>query len=270
MGFLDSAITTRKTKSNIKKKENLDKPSEVWESMVVLEGGGLVSQDSQDIEDLDEDETVGKDEPNIPVLTQQRPTLQNVTNDIQSLRKEKQEVKKRKPDIPLDETQGDSLYEVLALPKTATSEEIKKTYRRLALKFHPDKNPNNPEAADKFKEVNRAHSILSDATKRNIYDNYGSLGLYIAEQFGEENVNAYFVVTSTWCKQVYLSNCYAQNLKEQETINYLLKKSYTLEDILKILKVENNGIKFNPSSVIKRQWIETLKYTTERPDGPKK
>lgn len=51
-----------------------------------------------------------------------------------------------------------------------------------------------------FKEVNRAHAILSDLTKRNIYDNYGSLGLYIAEQFGEENVNAYFLVTSGWCK----------------------------------------------------------------------
>lgn len=51
-----------------------------------------------------------------------------------------------------------------------------------------------------FKEVNRANSILSDETKRNIYDNYGSLGLYIAEQFGEENVNAYFVVTSPTCK----------------------------------------------------------------------
>lgn len=51
-----------------------------------------------------------------------------------------------------------------------------------------------------FKEINRAHSILSDLTKRNIYDNYGSLGLYIAEQFGEENVNTYFVLTSGWCK----------------------------------------------------------------------
>ncbi|KAF5290085.1 hypothetical protein FQA39_LY14866 [Lamprigera yunnana] len=98
-------------------------------------------------------------------------------------------------------TQGDSLYQTLSLPKTATGDEIKKTYRRLALKYHPDKNPNNPDAAEKFKEVNRAHSILSDPTKRNIYDNYGSLGLYIAEQFGEENVNAYFVVTSTWCKE---------------------------------------------------------------------
>lgn len=53
--------------------------------------------------------------------------------------------------------------------------------------------------------MNRAHSILNDETKRNIYDNYGSLGLYIAEQFGEENVNAYFVVTSTWCKVKHYS-----------------------------------------------------------------
>lgn len=51
-----------------------------------------------------------------------------------------------------------------------------------------------------FKEVNRAYSILSDTTKRNIYDQYGSLGLYIAEQFGEENVNAYFVLSSPWFK----------------------------------------------------------------------
>lgn len=101
-------------------------------------------------------------------------------------------------------TAGDTLYQTLGLPKTATADDIKKTYRKLALKYHPDKNPNNPEAADKFKEVNRAHSILSDLTKRNIYDNYGSLGLYIAEQFGEENVNAYFMVTSPTCKALFL------------------------------------------------------------------
>lgn len=110
-------------------------------------------------------------------------------------------------------TAGDSLYEILEIPKTATAAEIKKTYRRLALKYHPDKNPNNPEAAEKFKEINRAHAILTDLTKRNIYDNYGSLGLYIGEQFGEENVNAYFVVTSGWCKVLFLfcgliSACY--------------------------------------------------------------
>jgi len=101
-------------------------------------------------------------------------------------------------------TSGDTLYEVLGLSKTATPDEIKKTYRKLALKYHPDKNPDNPDAAEKFKEVNRANSILSDLTKRNIYDNYGSLGLYIAEQFGEENVNAYFVVTSPACKACFI------------------------------------------------------------------
>ncbi|XP_076664785.1 dnaJ homolog subfamily C member 5 isoform X1 [Andrena cerasifolii] len=101
-------------------------------------------------------------------------------------------------------TAGDSLYQILEIPKTATPEEIKKTYRKLALKYHPDKNPNNPEAAEKFKEINRAHAILTDLTKRNIYDNYGSLGLYVAEQFGEESVNAYFVLTSGTCKALVL------------------------------------------------------------------
>jgi len=110
-------------------------------------------------------------------------------------------------------TSGDSLYQVLGLPKTANADDIKKTYRKLALKYHPDKNQDNPEAAEKFKEINRAHGILSDLTKRNIYDNYGSLGIYISEQFGEENVNTYFILTSGWCKALFfvcgiLTGCY--------------------------------------------------------------
>lgn len=110
-------------------------------------------------------------------------------------------------------TSGDSLYEILGLPKTSTQDDIKRTYRRLALKYHPDKNPDNPEASEKFKEINRANMILMDLTKRNIYDNYGSLGLYVAEQFGEENVNTYFVLTSGWCKALFvfcgiITGCY--------------------------------------------------------------
>ncbi|XP_031826171.1 dnaJ homolog subfamily C member 5 isoform X2 [Nomia melanderi] len=101
-------------------------------------------------------------------------------------------------------TSGDTLYQILEIPKTATCEDIKKTYRKLALKYHPDKNPNNPEAAEKFKEINRAHAILTDLSKRNIYDNYGSLGLYVAEQLGETSVNTCFYTTPTWCKALLI------------------------------------------------------------------
>lgn len=97
-------------------------------------------------------------------------------------------------------TAGDSLYKVLGLQKGATPEEIKKAYRKLALRHHPDKNPDNPEAAEKFKEINNANSILSDENKRNIYDEYGSMGLYVAEQFGEESVKYYFLMSKCWFK----------------------------------------------------------------------
>ncbi|KTG02053.1 hypothetical protein cypCar_00022173 [Cyprinus carpio] len=102
-------------------------------------------------------------------------------------------------------TAGESLYVVLGVNKNTAPEDIKKSYRKLALKFHPDKNPDNPEASEKFKEINNAHTILSDPTKRNIYDKYGSLGLYVAEQFGEENVNTYFVLSSWWAKSMSFS-----------------------------------------------------------------
>lgn len=101
---------------------------------------------------------------------------------------------------PHDHEKDQNLYETLGLTKEATPEEIKKAYRKMALKFHPDKNPNNPEATDKFKQINHAHTILSDPSKKEIYDRYGSMGLYIAEQFGEENVKTYFMLSSGWCK----------------------------------------------------------------------
>ena len=110
-------------------------------------------------------------------------------------------------------TTGQSLYDVLGLQKSCTQEDVKKAYRKQALKYHPDKNPDNPEATEKFKDINHAHSVLSDPTKRGIYDQYGSLGLDIAEQFGEEKVNTYFVLTSPWCKGLFvfcglITGCY--------------------------------------------------------------
>ncbi|XP_029984929.1 dnaJ (Hsp40) homolog, subfamily C, member 5 gamma a isoform X1 [Sphaeramia orbicularis] len=101
-------------------------------------------------------------------------------------------------------TAGESVYKVLGLEKGASAEDIKKAYRKLALKYHPDKNPDNPEAAEKFKEINNANSILTDETKRKIYDEYGSMGLYVSEQFGEESVKYYFLMSKWWFKGLVL------------------------------------------------------------------
>jgi molecular chaperone DnaJ len=64
-------------------------------------------------------------------------------------------------------------YESLGLTKGATTEEIKKAYRSLAKEWHPDKNPNNTEAEEKFKEISEAYEVLSDPDKKNKYDTYG-------------------------------------------------------------------------------------------------
>src|SRR3954452_20996685 len=64
-------------------------------------------------------------------------------------------------------------YEVLAVSKTATAEEIKRSYRKLAVKYHPDKNPDDPHAEEKFKELGEAYDVLMDEQKRAAYDRYG-------------------------------------------------------------------------------------------------
>ncbi len=68
-------------------------------------------------------------------------------------------------------------YEVLGVGRTATKDEIKKAYRKLALQFHPDKNPDNKDAEDHFKEVNEAYEVLSNDDKRRRYDQFGHAGV---------------------------------------------------------------------------------------------
>jgi molecular chaperone DnaJ len=68
-------------------------------------------------------------------------------------------------------------YEVLGVNRDASDDEIKKSYRKLAMKFHPDRNPDNKDAEDKFKEAKEAYEILSDAQKRAAYDSYGHAGV---------------------------------------------------------------------------------------------
>lgn len=68
-------------------------------------------------------------------------------------------------------------YEVLGVSKNASDDEIKKAYRKLAIKYHPDKNPGDKEAEAKFKEINEAHDVLSDKQKRARYDQFGHAGV---------------------------------------------------------------------------------------------
>src|ERR671912_935647 len=68
-------------------------------------------------------------------------------------------------------------YEVLAVSRTATDQEIKSAYRRLAVKYHPDKNPNDASAEEKFKEAAEAYSVLSDPEQRQRYDRFGHAGV---------------------------------------------------------------------------------------------
>ncbi|HAK44891.1 MAG TPA: molecular chaperone DnaJ, partial [Spirochaeta sp.] len=68
-------------------------------------------------------------------------------------------------------------YEVLGVDKSSGKDEIKKAYRKLAIKYHPDKNAGNTEAEEKFKEATEAYEVLSDERKKQAYDQFGFAGV---------------------------------------------------------------------------------------------
>src|SRR6186713_3358303 len=79
--------------------------------------------------------------------------------------------------VSLDRMSNQDYYKVLDVPKNAADADIKKAFRRLAMKFHPDRNPDDPEAEAKFKEAKEACEVLTDPQKRAAYDQHGHEGI---------------------------------------------------------------------------------------------
>src|SRR5678815_2597985 len=75
-------------------------------------------------------------------------------------------------------------YEVLGVNRDASDDDIKKSYRKLAMKFHPDRNPDNPKSEAQFKEAKEAYEVLCDPQKRAAYDQYGHAGVDAAARRG--------------------------------------------------------------------------------------
>ena len=85
-------------------------------------------------------------------------------------------------------------YDLLGVAKTANEGEIKKAFRKAALQYHPDRNPNNKEAEDKFKQVNEAYAVLSDTEKRRQYDQFGDQKFH--QQYSSEDIFQNFDISS--------------------------------------------------------------------------
>jgi len=94
-------------------------------------------------------------------------------------------------------------YQTLGVPRNATQEEIKKAFRRLAVKYHPDRNPDDHEAEEKFKDIGEAYQVLSDPEKRRIYDAYGHEGLRGAGYQGFTSFDDLFTSFSDLFEEIF-------------------------------------------------------------------
>ena len=88
-------------------------------------------------------------------------------------------------------------YKVLGVAKTSTAEEIKKAYRKLAMKYHPDKTKGDKVSEEKFKKISEAYAVLSDKEKRQQYDQFGASGF--KQRFSQEDIFRGFDFSDIFC-----------------------------------------------------------------------
>ena len=124
-------------------------------------------------------------------------------------------------------------YEVLGISKTASADEIKKAYRNLAFKYHPDRNSGDKVAEEKFKEINEAYDVLSDEKKRADYDSFGTSNSHYSGTNNSYNRNNDFTNEETFWNwfngnttNSYGSNNSYRNYYYQSTNSYNKKEDY--------------------------------------------
>jgi DnaJ-class molecular chaperone len=137
-------------------------------------------------------------------------------------------------------------YQILNVDKNSTEEIIKKSYRKLAMKYHPDKNPNDKQAEEKFKKISEAYEVLSDKEKRSIYDKYGKQGLEMNSMGGGPDINPMDI----------FQNFFGENFNHQQKSNVepIVKEVYLeLQEIYngveKYLTVEKKVIVDNKGNI---------------------
>lgn len=140
-----------------------------------------------------------------------------------------------------------SYYEELGLTKEAKPEEIKKAYRELSKKYHPDKNPDDKEAEEKFKKISEAYEILSDPVKRKEYDETGKAGGYKQRTgilVGMINAHLVPLMIKYADQPVDVLNYFIEDIKGKisEVRKLAEKKKKTIEDLNRIKdKIESEG-----------------------------